>query len=341
MLSGMEESSYCILFGSDNKYRFHVNEHGTKISLPRPGDVPWICTDDNRLRIEVLDSKVGTIKYFKIIANARNVEVYESGKYLQLVRGVAVPEPTLIQPFSCEQHENVVDKSNELNALGLEIKQFVFELKYQDPKEFGELTFKFLGFTRGIEGVKIEDLTLHLDSPKKAPPKPEASSGGGQGGLDMAMMMMMALGGAGAKGSAQAPPRAGEVVVGVDGKTMGKKTEDTENGVKSSSKPLPQSSEQGTVDITSGGLPIGSNMVALLMSEVSTLLDSKVQPIISKLDRLEAQVSKIEGALVKKEVNGSKDGPEEGNDPQPAINPALAADMRSLLAALQVEGGGD
>ena len=125
---------------------------------------------------------------------------------------------------------------------------------------------------------------------------------------------------------------------------MGKKTEDTENGMKGSSKPPQQSSEQGTVDTTSGALPIGSNMVALLMSQVSTLLDSKLQPIISKLDRLEAQVSKIEGALVKKEVNGSKDGPEEGNvdrDPQPAINPALAADMRSLLAALQVEGGGD
>ena len=82
------------------------------------------------------------------------------------------------------------------------------------------------------------------------------------------------------------------------------------------------------------------------MSQMSSLLDSKLQPIVNKLDRLEAQVSKIEDVLMGKKNEGRDMRHDGFEDPEildsahapPAINPALAADMRSLLTALKVKG---
>ena len=277
----------------------------------------------NRLRVSVDEGKVADLLECSIISNSKNVEVYsENGDYICLLRGQQYEEE--------EGFFVATGDRRSINAVA-----------------FSKLSFKFLTTRPVGSGVRVISFVLTMPSdPRPTPKKPEVS----EGSNGMAMMLAML----GAAGKAGVPRGHGEP----DNLKIPSSTSvpsEAESYASPSSLP-PQPPIPGTP-----GLPMGPEMVSLILSQVSGLLDSKLKPVMVKLDQLESKMERLEGLLLdssRKEegddcivsveqlqrapvggrVISDEDGGEEVQNPN-LIQPALASDMRSLLSALRKEGG--
>ena len=201
-------------------------------------------------------------------SNARNVEVYNGDCYLGLA-----------------------------DRVDIDINSFEHRLqKSMEETQFSTLTFKFVS-TR----PKGEDLVVHLfevitKPPVPIPPEPEPTAGSNS--MGMLMMMMSA-----AKGNGQDIPASminGGHINGAEG---------WNENVPMMAPPrvpphvdrvnLPTSDVGTTSGQNSNGVPENFATQApfhinMIMGELSTLLDAKLDPILKKLDKVEAKLIGLE-----------------------------------------------